>query len=163
MRIFLRILGFVWLLPITIPVWLVYVLPLWALGQITFKGWYSPLIAAFQLVNSNSWYAKRWKDWYGWSGPCMFIYKDLPGDHDAKKVFRTMEHEERHCLQQFVLGPLFYPAYLFSSLWIWLFMKTRHAYFNNPFEMDARAAAKQRVYLGPEHWPNGRSDRWPWW
>lgn len=163
MTYFLRTLGAVWLLPATILVWLFYILPAWAFGVIRWDGWHSYLIAQFKLVNEDSWYAKAWRDWYGWSGPCVVIIKDLPGEADDRWVAVTVVHEGRHCAQQFVLGIFFYPIYFLNSVFLWIFFKDRHAYLDNWFEADARRAAGQLVEIPKERWPHGPNDRWPWW
>lgn len=160
---FLRIIGFVWLFPATLLTWLLYILPAWLFGVILYKGMHSFLVWKFQLVNSDSWYARAWSDWYGWSGPCVMIVKDLPGERDDRWVKITEVHEGRHCAQQFVLGIFFYPAYIAHSMWLWLFRKDKHSYLDNWFERDARRAAGQRIDIGPEQWPHGPRDRWAWW
>ena len=45
-------------------------------------------------------------------------------------------HERVHVAQYECWGPLFLPAYLGSSLWQWL--RGRDAYWDNPFEVEAR-------------------------
>lgn len=158
-----RILGSIWSLPATILVWVFYISWAWASGIIIWKGWHSFLIAQFQLANVDSWYARRWRDWYGWSGPNVFIYKDKPGEWDDKWVETTKKHETVHCIQQFRLGVLFYPSYIISSLVLWVFCRNRHAYLDNWFEIEARMVADQKVLFTKDEWPHGPRDRWPWW
>jgi hypothetical protein len=157
---FLRTLGFIWLLPMTIIIWAFYVLPLWAFGCIKWDGWQSYLIARFTLVNDDGWYARAWRDWAGWGGPCVILLKE---GADPSWDSITEAHEERHCVQQFLLGPTFYPAYFFDSLALWIFFSKRHAYLDNIFERDARRYAGQPVVIDPSGWPQGEDDRWPWW
>lgn len=152
----LRILGSLWLLPVTLLVWVFYILPGWFFGAIAWRGWYSFLIARFVLVEHDSPYAKLWRDWSGWSGPNVMVVRSSASN-------RTEMHEENHCIWQMILGPFFYPAYGFHSLWLWVFCKYKHAYLDNVFEKLARKAAGQKVELGPEYWPDGPYDRWPWW
>ena len=164
MKYFLRTLGFLWLLPATILVWTFYISWAWLFGLIIWKGWHSYLIAQFQLKNVDSWYAKLWKDWYGWSGPCVLIYKDKPGEWDDAWVARTKVHEaDGHCVQQFVFGIFHYPLYLLESVYLWLFKKDKHAYLDNRFERHARGVAGQQVDFTQADWPHGKGDRWPWW
>ena len=48
---------------------------------------------------------------------------------------RTRQHELVHVAQYERWGPLFVPAYLGSSLWLWF--RGRHPYWDNPFEREA--------------------------
>lgn len=48
---------------------------------------------------------------------------------------RTRDHEFVHVQQYERWGPLFVPAYLLSSMWLWL--RGRHPYWDNPFEREA--------------------------
>lgn len=119
----------------------------------------------FQLINNDSWYTHAWRDWYGWSGPWVMIMKDLPKEEgsDYKRWTRSVLHELRHCIQQFVLGVWFYPCYIIDSMFIWVFIKDKHAYIDNTFERDARDYAGQRVNIPKDEWMHGPDDRWPWW
>lgn len=169
MKKLLRTIGFIWLLPMTLIVWLFYVLPLmWK--DLKFVGWADLFVAHFTVKSKHSWYAKVWREWLGWSGPCVVVTRDaveewpeLPSSEIEKANQRTLKHELRHANQQFVFGPLHYPLYGLMSLWIWFFVKWKHAYLDNPFERDARKAAGQRVNVPPDLWPKGPKDRWPWW
>lgn len=49
------------------------------------------------------------------------------------------EHEMVHVRQYERWGPLFIPAYLTASLWLWL--RGRDPYMDNPFEREAYAKA----------------------
>jgi hypothetical protein len=57
----------------------------------------------------------------------------LGRDHLALEMSR--EHEHVHVRQYAVWGPLFLPAYLGSSLVLWL--RGKHPYWDNPFEREA--------------------------
>ena len=48
---------------------------------------------------------------------------------------RTRRHERVHVRQCERWGPLFLPAYLLASAYLWL--KGRSAYYDNPFEREA--------------------------
>ena len=87
----------------------------------------------------EKWYARLWRDWGGWGGPGMFIWKG----NRTTLVSTTRFHELEHCRQQFYLGLFFYPAYILSSLFIRLFLRKKHFYYDNPFEVAARRAAGQ--------------------
>jgi hypothetical protein len=54
---------------------------------------------------------------------------------DAGCLDRTREHERVHVRQYERWGPLFFPAYLGCSIYLWL--KGRDAYHENPFEVEA--------------------------
>lgn len=161
MKTLLRIIQFVWLLPATILVWLFYILPMWLIFRdLVFVSWAELFVAEFRLADKDlePWYAKAWRDWYGWGGPCVFIRRD-----DSTNLEKTRIHELRHCEQQFIWGVFFYPAYFFDSVLIWLFAKNLHAYLDNWFERDARKTAGQIVDIPREMWPQGEEDHWPWW
>ena len=49
----------------------------------------------------------------------------------------VVRHEECHCWQQLILGPLFPVLYALSSLYLKLFTD-KDPYFCNPFEVQAR-------------------------
>ena len=51
---------------------------------------------------------------------------------------RTRFHEWVHVRQYERWGPLFVPAYLFLSAWLWV--RGRNSYLDNPFEVEAFAA-----------------------
>lgn len=158
----LKLVGFVWLLPVTVPVWLFYLLPLWY-RDFRFCGWAGFGIARFELISQRSWYARLWRDWAGFSGPCFILHRR---GLSASSWARTIRHEHRHCMQQLCFGPLFYPLYCLCSVALWVYARAFdddvHAYFDNPFERDARRAAGQPVRIPRNEWPE-RNDRWPWW
>lgn len=141
---FLYILAFLWLLPITIPVWLFYILPLLR-KDFKFMGWQDFMLPKFKLISKYSKYAKSWKDWYGWSGPFVILYKDKPETADDDWVKRTLVHEHRHFLQQLILGPFHYPLYGLETLRIYFFCPDKHPYLDNWFERDVRKSAGQLV------------------
>lgn len=153
-----------WLLPATVLVWVFYVLPMWLIARdLKFVEWYDFLVADFVLAKEGvePWHAKLWRDWAGWSGPCVMLRK--PEGNEAWDR-RTRIHEHTHCLQQFRWGLLYYPAYFLASVWIWLFGgKTKNAYYDNPFEREARREAGQTVDIPPDQWMDGPRDRWAWW
>jgi hypothetical protein len=55
----------------------------------------------------------------------------------AGDLVRTRSHELVHVAQYERWGPLFIPAYLGCSAWLWL--RGRHPYWDNPFEREAYA------------------------
>lgn len=56
---------------------------------------------------------------------------------DPAQLRRTRSHERVHVAQCERWGPLFIPAYLGASAWIW--MRGGSAYRDNPFEREAYA------------------------
>lgn len=58
---------------------------------------------------------------------------------------RTRAHERVHVRQAERWGPLFIPAYLLASAWMWL--RQRDAYFDNPFEREAYDEVERRIGL----------------
>lgn len=56
---------------------------------------------------------------------------------DPAALAATRSHERVHVRQYERWGPLFIPAYLGCSLYLWL--RRRHPYFDNPFEVEAYA------------------------
>ncbi len=139
----LRLLVHLWSLPVTILIWVGYILPLWGSGQISYRGnveykWY-PRVYMFSVNTTGSWYHRLWKNWAGWSGPFVFIVTRIDDQtpYRRKIAYKLKMHEYRHCQQWMLLGILFPIAYALSSLHIALFKRHLHAYFDNVFERDA--------------------------
>ena len=59
----------------------------------------------------------------------------------AQELASAREHEHVHVAQYERWGPLFLAAYPAASLWQWL--AGRDPYWDNPFEIEARAKARQ--------------------
>ena len=55
----------------------------------------------------------------------------------AESLDRCRQHEMVHVRQYAIWGPLFGPAYLLCSLYLWI--RGRDAYRENPFEVQAYA------------------------
>lgn len=60
------------------------------------------------------------------------------GTH-ASELERLHTHERVHVQQSERWGPLFLPAYLLAGAWQWA--RGRNAYWDNPFEVEARRVA----------------------
>jgi hypothetical protein len=54
---------------------------------------------------------------------------------DGRALQTTRAHERVHVRQCECWGPIFIPAYLLASLWMWL--RGREPYRDNPFEREA--------------------------
>lgn len=59
---------------------------------------------------------------------------------DTAELIRWRAHERVHVAQYERWGPLFLPAYLGCGLWQWVC--GRDAYWDNPFEVEARRAGE---------------------
>lgn len=57
------------------------------------------------------------------------------GTHE-QELERLRAHEQVHVRQCERWGPLFLPAYLLAGVWQWV--RGRKAYWDNPFEVEAR-------------------------
>lgn len=158
-----RLIQFLLLLPIAIPCWIVYLLPMWLVFRdLKFIGFPEFLVVEFRIryEDIEPWFAKLWRDWAGHAGPGFYVYRIV--DSEARTI-RTRKHEMKHVHQQFSWGPLYYPAYFLSSVWIWLFQKSKHSYYHNYFEIAARRAAGQRIDIPSSYWKDGPEDKWIWW
>jgi len=156
MRWLLLILGNIWMIVNTL-ISALYIGAMWAFGQFKwgrFTGW-AILLVVPKGCHTFNYMSKG--NWAGWSsGPFILIKEGY------EVVVQTVTHEERHVKQQLLFG-VFQPIlYILSSVWIWLFCKSLHSYYDNPFEVDARRAAGQQVKIPPEQWKDGK-DRWAWW
>lgn len=155
----LRSVQILWLLPATILVWFIYVLPVWLIFRdLVFVRWAQFGVIEFVLAKKGleKWHVKLWHDWAGWAGPMVFVWRGDP--HVV--MSRTRAHEMEHCRQQFYAGIFLYPIYILISAFIWVFMPSKSAYLHNPFEVAARKAAGQPVEVPKERYAG---NRWPWW
>ena len=66
----------------------------------------------------------------------------IVGTH-AQELQRLRAHERVHVRQCERWGPLFLPAYLLAGAWQWV--RGRDAYWDNPFEVEARRLGGQEV------------------
>ena len=81
-----------------------------------------------------------WPRRLGWN------YRAITFGHTILSVdeldLETFDHELVHVRQYERWGPLFVPAYVLASVLAWL--KGRHHYRDNPFEVSARESAARR-------------------
>lgn len=128
-------------------------LPLKIAGQVSSRGWKDG--AWDVVVNPGTLLYRKTSQWRGMSIGWFVLYRG----EEAYSSQEVRTHERQHLRQQLILGIFQWIAYLLISVVIWLGCKNLHAYSANPFELDARRAAKQNTdNIGPK---NG--DRWPWW
>lgn len=70
-----------------------------------------------------------------WPFAAITLGHVIVGTH-AAELERLRAHEQVHVRQCERWGPLFLPAYVLAGLWQW--MHGRRAYWDNPFEVEAR-------------------------
>lgn len=159
----MAIVRFVWLLPVTLPLWLCYIIPLCLTRKIRLVTWERRGVARFDLLVKSGWYADIWRDWAGCALPYAIIVRT---DIERLQRIRTIAHELRHVDQLFAFGPFFYPLYFLCSLVLSVYRlgdASIHPYFDNPFERDARRRAAQPIVLSRIYWPHGHRHPRDWW
>lgn len=70
-----------------------------------------------------------------WPFAAITLGHVIVGTH-AQELQRLRAHERVHVRQCERWGPLFLPAYLLAGVWQWA--RGRRAYWDNPFEVEAR-------------------------
>ena len=154
----LHLLGALWCLCWAIPIWLIYILPMWLIfKELEFVEWDGPFIACFVLTKEDgepyrTWHQKLWRNWGGVGLPCAYIVKyktfmskqleEGKSNPYITKILRILrQHEKRHVLQWFVFGPLFPLVYILG-----MYAGLAHGdhYNLNPLEMDAVKASTRR-------------------
>ncbi len=127
----LRIIGAVWMLPVAVPIWVLYVLPFWALGWHKHVGSSGRrMVARFRVVDdAPPWLRRLWEGWAGHALPFAVVYRSVFVPRP------TQRHELRHTDQWLVLGPLFPIVYVALHFVC--------GYRDNPLERDARAAERE--------------------
>ena len=121
----IRITGLVRTLPYSIPVWLFYILPFWALG------WYAKLPnmgvpgAVFYVTEkAPAWLKKAWSQWGGHALPTVIVV------NTPTPSARLIIHESAHLDQGYALGLLVLPVYLL--------LLAAYGYYAHPMEVHAR-------------------------
>ena len=157
MKKFLYILGFLWALPLSLPVW---ILGLFLLATKQIERFH--VTEKFEFVwdlEDDGYFFKgafEKRDFWGFSfGNNIFIK-----DRDDKRYKRGIKHESRHCFQSYYLGIAFPLIYILEALIIYFFVKEEHSYYDNWFEIDARKYAGQLLNIPKSAWKN---DRWIFW
>jgi hypothetical protein len=156
---FKYLLGFLWVLPISLLGWIFMGL-LWIFRQVETVAVYPNLSFVWDLKAGGFFCRKFMKRWYGFTVGNNVVVVSL---EDTEKTLRSFFHETRHVMQQYVCGVFFLLLYIIESVRIWVFLKDEHSYLDNWFEMDARRYAGQPIKIGREYWPDGKTDRWIWW
>lgn len=143
-RLYMGILA-IW--PLNVVFWLLYILPLWALGWYRFHGVASadpaksPLGKALVWVVADGSPAWLKRVWGPWGGQCLGSLIVLRKSPEAAPV--TLAHELHHAHQFHTYGLLYPTLYYLGSLVSWA--ACEDSYSANPFESSARRVAGQVV------------------
>ena len=126
--VLLRLLSHLWLAPVGVPIWVLFVLPSWVMG------WHGLLnfekgAAVFAVVGGPRWYRKRWQSFSGLALPWAVFLKP-----DSMDPWFVKRHEFEHTRQWRRFGPLFPVLYLALLV---VFGYRRH-----PFEVGANRVAR---------------------
>lgn len=156
----LGILGILWSIVLCLLSWIFVVLLLVA-KQVEKVEWGRYCSLIIDLKN-DAWFASKLVAGKGWGG-FAFGNVSFVMDTDTERWKRTVKHELRHILQEYVFGHFQPILYFLSSVFIWVFLRKRHSYYDNPFERDARKYAGQLVDIPKSRWSDGPEDRWAWW
>jgi uncharacterized membrane protein len=156
----LGIFGILWSIVWCLLSWILVALLLVA-RQVEAVGTGAYMIVVIDLKN-DAWFASKLVLGKGWGG---FAFGNVVYvmDTDTERWKRTVKHESRHVVQTFLFGIIQPILYFLASIFIWIFLRKRHSYYDNPFERDARKAAGQPVEIPKEKWTDGPEDRWAWW
>lgn len=136
----LRVLGWVWALPVTVTGILYVAIP-WLFGWYSFYGRCGFALVWKCNVEKQPEFLKRaWKRWAGHAVGCVIVLKLDPSVRPT-----TLVHEQKHVDQCMRLG-VFQPI-LWSLLWfvIKVGCPGSDPYYDNPFEIDARRSAGQVI------------------
>jgi len=149
----LKPLGFIWALPYSVLAWLGILLLL--LFKQADKISASKDLMFLCKIKGDSYVGSKWfwdRGFIGFTlGNGIFFV-------ESQDTNTTIKHETRHGFQYFVLGILFWPVYVLINVFIYLFRKDLHPYYDHPLEIDARKYAGQAVKID---WD--KKDRWSWW
>jgi len=122
-----KLLGSIWVSPITVVVWVFYILPFWALRFIqlgeVIEG--EPIVL-FEANFRDRWYSRLWNWlWRGWNGHC------LPHAIVVRPEVRAqvIDHEVGHHPQWLSLGLLFPIVYFLMLVY--------YGYGDHPLELAA--------------------------
>lgn len=153
-------LGMVWAWPMCLAAW-VFTLILILTDQVDhiFPGPY--LTYVVDLKNDARFCRRQMlaKGWAGYAlGNAVYVV-----DVGFDRWERTVKHERAHVFQQYVFGVFWLPLYFLASIFIFLFVRRLHSYYDNPFERHARKAAGQQQDIPKSQWSDGPNDRWAWW
>lgn len=168
--------GFIWALPASILGWIFFCIPSWRKGVFSDIWINKYLCITWEIDKGSDFYKEYMVGWFGFSVGCNRVVVDIalptreaaegivigeiPEDHPD---YIQMKHELKHVFQNYTWGVFFFPFYILMTCFIWLFLKDKHAYLDNPFEVEARRFAGQKVFIPRDEWVAGVDDRFPWW
>ena len=155
---FYHLLGFLWVLPVSILGW-IFMGVMYVLRQVESVNVYPDLSFVWDLDNKGFFYGRISGKWFGFTLGNNIILIDV---NDSDRNTRCYLHERQHIMQQYAWGIFFFPAYVIESLRLYFFRPEKHSYLDNRFERDAREYAGQAVNLPRSYWPDGPNDRWIW-
>lgn len=139
---FLKILGYAWASPVTL-LGFMYVAAFWAMGWYEWEGFEED--AAVWRVNhqeSPGWLKKYWQRWGGHAIGNVVVLK-----RTIEESGSTLDHELRHVAQVMRMGifqPIVYGINMVAMRWG---CPGTDPYYYNPFEVDARRAAGQKIEI----------------
>lgn len=142
MQNIINLITFIWVLPNNI---IAFLLTLYLLQTDSIRLNSREGITFYWKFNKSSKFYKEYmkpKNWLGFVVGTNVFYEFSEG---FKNENTYMRHENRHILQNKIFGPLFYALYLLFYLFILIFIISKHPYYDNPFERDARKASGEVV------------------
>lgn len=135
-----KILGYIWASPVTL-LGLLYTSLFQILGWYTWAGVQSDaLVWEVNHDNSPLWLRTYWQRWGGHAIGNVVVLK-----HSMTESRETLTHELRHVYQVMRMGvfqPIVYGINLVAIRWG---CPGTHPYYYNPFEVDARRHAGQKI------------------
>jgi len=160
--IILYALGFLNTFVLTLLSWIFFFVPHYLKG--TFERVYitKELAIIWDVANDSKFYKESMDGWYGFVLGANVCVVDVPSKENDwwKKHFK---HEVKgHVIQYFIFSLLFFVFYILFTLFILAFLKNKHSYHDNPFEIWARKVAGQQLHIPREEWMDGPNDRFPW-
>lgn len=160
MKTLLHLLGFFWCLPVTL-IGLVLMGIADLMGEVGITYFRDDFQIVWDLKN-DGWVCRKVFLGRGWGG-FSFGANVIVVDSDSQRWQRTVRHEAQHGYQQYALGILYLPVYFLIGIFMWVFCRELHSYYDHPFEVSARKAAGQLVKIPKAAWKDGPYDRWAWW
>lgn len=136
-------LGLLWAAPITVACFLLYVVPLWSMRWYEYVGFHELAWVWKLREDAPDWLHRRWKGWAGHAFGNIVVVVEKP--NISRYTWVILTHELQHVRQYMRLGvlqPIMYFLTYFAIRWA---CKNSHAYYDNPFELDARRGAGQTV------------------
>lgn len=156
-RLFL-IIGFIWVLPLSVLVWFCLGL-LKLFGQIDNVVFDESDYSFIWLLKEDSFVQKLAQGWFGCTlGSNLILVEDT---YDIG-IGSKFKHEKIHLKQYYIFGVFFLIVYIVNSAWLYLFNKDKHCYYDNFLEIWARKESGQNVEISRDKWRDGPDDRNPW-